>query len=74
MNPAVVESLLVSQADVYGAVCSPKPHDILGEVPIVKVVFEKGAQTNVERLRALCARDLEPHMVPREIIAVSDLP
>jgi len=74
VNPAVVESLLMSQGDVYNAVCSAKPHDILGQVPSVKVVFEREAQTNVERLRALCARELEPHMVPAEIIAVSDLP
>ena len=74
VNPALAESLLMSQDDVHNAVCSARPHDILGQVPFVKVMFEKGAEIDVERLSALCARELEPHMVPREIVAVPDLP
>ena len=74
VNPAVVETLLVSQDDVRNAVCSPKPHDILGLIPTARVVFEHGKRNDVERLKALCARELEPHMVPREILAVSELP
>jgi acyl-coenzyme A synthetase/AMP-(fatty) acid ligase len=74
VNPTVVETFLVSQGDVRNAVCSPKPHDILGLIPTVRVVFEHGKRNDVERLKALCVRELEPHMVPREILAVSELP
>ena len=74
VNPTVVETLLVSQDDVRNAVCGPKPHDILGLIPTARVVFEHGKRNDVERLKALCARELEPHMVPREILAVSELP
>ncbi len=74
VNPATVESLLASQREVKCALCTAKPHDILGQVPVVQLVFEKDAEADVERLRALCTRELEPHMVPREIVAVPDLP
>jgi fatty acid CoA ligase FadD36 len=74
VNPATVESLLLSQREVKCALCTAKPHDILGQVPVVHLVFEKDAEADVERLRALCARELEPHMVPREIVDVPDLP
>ena len=74
VNPAVIESFLVSQDQVSNAVCGAKAHHLLGQVPVVKVVFEKNAEANVERLRALCTRELEPHLVPREIVAVAELP
>lgn len=74
VNPAAIESFLVSQDQVFNAVCGAKAHHLLGQVPVVKVVFEKDAEANVERLRALCARELEPHLVPREIVAVAELP
>ncbi len=74
VNPAVVESFFMSQRDIKNALCRAEPHDILGQVPIVQVVFEMDAGADVEQLRALCARELEPHMVPREIVAVPELP
>jgi acyl-CoA synthetase (AMP-forming)/AMP-acid ligase II len=52
VNPAIVESLLMRQDDVRNAVCSPKPHDILGQVSLVKVVFEKSAEIDVCYVRS----------------------
>lgn len=74
VNPAVIESLLKSQDQVKNALCVPRPHNLLGQVPITQVVLEKGAEVSVERLRAFCATELEPHMVPSEIVIVPDLP
>ena len=73
VNPSVVERFLMDQPGVAKAVCSPKAHEILGYVPTVKVVLENGAG-NVEALKTLCMRALEPQMVPSEIAVVADLP
>jgi acyl-coenzyme A synthetase/AMP-(fatty) acid ligase len=39
-----------------------------------KVVLEDGAGNDVENLKTLCMRELEPQMVPSEIAVVKDLP
>ena len=64
----------MDQPGVARAVCSPKAHEILGYVPTVKVVLENGAGNDVEDLKTLCRRALEPQMVPSEIAVVADLP
>ena len=74
VNPSVVERFLMDQPGVAKAVCSPKAHEILGYVPTVKVVLENGAGNDVEDLKTLCMRALEPQMVPSEIAVVADLP
>jgi acyl-CoA synthetase (AMP-forming)/AMP-acid ligase II len=38
------------------------------------VVLEEGSPMSVEDLKCLCARELQPQMVPSRIAVMSDLP
>lgn len=74
VNPALIETLLMNQPGVAKALCGSEAHTILGEVPVVTVVLEEGSPMSVEDLKCLCARELQPQMVPSRIAVMSDLP
>jgi long-chain acyl-CoA synthetase len=58
----------IKESRVFG-----RPHPRLGEVPCAEVVLSSGG-SNLDALRAYCARLLSPYKVPLEFTAVEAVP
>lgn len=69
VNPEAVERVLASHPDVRDAVCQPESHPLLGLVPVAEVVLEPGASFDLASLKELCGQHVEPHAIPRRIVA-----
>lgn len=72
VNPEAVERVLASHPDVRDAVCHPEAHPLLGLVPVAEVALEPGASFDLASLKELCGRHVEPHAIPRRIVAADD--
>jgi len=69
VNPEAVERVLASHPDVRDAVCHPEGHPLLGLVPVAEVALESGATFDLASLKELCGQHVEPHAIPRRIVA-----
>lgn len=69
VNPEAVERILASHPDVRDAVCHPEAHPILGLVLVAEVVLEPETSFDLNSLRELCSKHIEPHAIPRRIVA-----
>lgn len=69
VNPEAIERVLASHPDVRDAVCHPEIHPLLGLVPVAEVVLEPETSLDIDSLRELCRKHMEPHAIPRRILA-----
>ena len=71
--PEEIEKILCEYPDVKEAIVFPKPHDVLGEVPIAKVVAKEGKTIDVGKLFQYCKARMENQKLPSEIAVVQKL-
>ncbi len=69
VNPEAVERILASHPNIRDAVCYPESHPLLGLVPVAEVVLAPEVSFDLNSLRELCAKHVEPHAIPRRIVA-----
>lgn len=71
--PEEIEKILCEYPDVKEAIVFPKSHDVLGEVPIAKVVEKEGKTMDVGKLFQYCKAKMENQKLPSEIVVVQKL-
>ena len=69
-----VEDALLEFDDLIEAAVIAVPDDLLGEAVKAFVVPKKQSAGLIERLQAFCSRRLPPHLVPKEIVIMDELP
>lgn len=69
VNPEAIERVLAGHPDVDDAVVRPEEHPLLGLVPVAEVVMKTGVRFDPSALAAACAAAVEPHALPRRIVA-----
>lgn len=74
IHPAEIEAAVHSVACVAEAAAAGKPHDVLGEVPVVFVVPSGHGELDTDQVFAACEERLAYYKVPEEIYEVSELP
>ncbi|MHA4854332.1 acyl-CoA synthetase [Rhodococcus sp. MSC1_016] len=75
IDPRLIEDALLAHPDVKEAAVVARPDAHSGEVPAAYVVLRKGAEPNLEALRAWAAEHAsEPAAVPRFIHSVDKIP
>lgn len=72
--PSEVEAVLRGHPDVSDAAVVGVPARSGGENVIAVVLLRPGVELNADRLREYCRERLSSYKVPREIVAVADLP
>ena len=72
--PSEVEAVLRAHPDIADAAVVGIPHPGHGEKVIAVVVLRPGALLDVEEVRNFCRERLARYKVPRDIVAVDDLP
>lgn len=72
--PSEVEAVLRGHPDVADAAVVGVPARSGGENVIAVVLLRPGVELNADRLREYCRERLSSYKVPREIVAVADLP
>lgn len=71
--PEEIEEVLRSHPAVAEALVVPKQHEVLGEVPIAKVVIRKNIKADSSELLEFCKERLEVQKIPSEIIVVGKI-
>ena len=71
--PEEIEEVLRSNPAIEEALVLPKQHEVLGEVPVAKVVIKKEAQVSSRELLDFCKERLEIQKIPSEIIEVQKI-
>lgn len=69
--PEEIEQLLLQHENVVDALVEGKAHDLLGEVPVAKIVLKK--EVTVLELRKFCKEKMAQYKVPVEFEIVSKL-
>ncbi|MGZ8448895.1 MAG: class I adenylate-forming enzyme family protein [Candidatus Deferrimicrobiaceae bacterium] len=72
--PREIENILVEHPAVAEAAVVPRPHYVLGEIPVAIVVLKEGRQADPDALLDHCRRNMAPFKVPRAIEFLSSLP
>lgn len=71
--PEEIEEILRTFSGITEAVVVSRKHEVLGEVPIAKVVLKDGISIDFKEVLEYCKKNLEPHKIPREIVAVDKI-
>lgn len=71
--PEEIEEVLRSYPLVEEAVVLPRQHEVLGEIPIAKIVVKKDVQVDMNKLLEFCKEKLEIQKVPSEIVIVDKI-
>lgn len=71
--PEEIEEVLRVYSDVEEALVLPKPHEVLGEVPMAQVVVKKNSRVSVSELLDFCKERLEIQKIPSEIVMVEKI-
>lgn len=72
--PSTVENAAAELSSIAEAACIGEPDQMLGEVPVLFVVYSiKGGLSETELLQFLSTR-LDPHAMPKKVHFVADLP
>jgi Acyl-CoA synthetases (AMP-forming)/AMP-acid ligases II len=71
--PEEIESTLVSHPEVENAIVTGEDHELLGEVPVAKVVLIPGSTLSESELADYCLGKLPISKVPRKFVFVSEL-
>lgn len=71
--PEEIEEVLRSIPDVVEAVVLPKNHEMLGEIPVAKVVLKDNSEISQSDILNYCRNKLEVHKVPSEIAIVDKI-
>jgi amino acid adenylation domain-containing protein len=72
--PKEVEQALMQNPDVTDAAVIGMPHSSLGDEIVAFVCVRQRSQTDIPALRAWCALQLEPFMVPNRIAVLDAMP
>ena len=72
--PKEIELVLDRQPGLRESAVIGVPHPDFGETPVAVIVPEKGAEPDIEALRAACAERLARFKHPREYVVVDELP
>lgn len=71
--PEEIEEVITSFPEVKEVVVVPKKHEILGEVPIAKIVVIEGCSIDLTELYRFCAERLASNKVPSKFIVCESL-
>ncbi|MNJ52824.1 Long-chain-fatty-acid--CoA ligase FadD13 [compost metagenome] len=66
--PEEIEECLLSHPDVQNAFVYGVKHEVLGEVPIAKVVLSSGADVTEKVLYHYCKERLSSFKIPKQIL------
>jgi long-chain acyl-CoA synthetase len=72
--PREIENILGEHPDVAETAIIPRPHFVLGEIPVAIVVLKEGRQADPDALLDHCRRNMAPFKVPQAIEFLSFLP
>lgn len=70
--PEEIEEVMINYPDIKEVVVVPEKHDILGEVPVAKIVLNC-EETDLKQLNAFCVKRLSPNKVPSKYIICESL-
>ena len=71
--PEEIEEVIINYPEVKEVVVVPEHHDILGEVPIAKIVLIDGAQIDLKELNKFCAERLSANKIPSKYLICDKL-
>lgn len=71
--PEEIEEVLINYAPVKETVVLPERHDILGEVPIAKIVLREGRDCSQQEIIQYCLQKLPTNKVPSKVIFCKEL-
>lgn len=71
--PEEIEEIIINFPEVKEVVVIPEKHEILGEVPIAKIVVIDGCTTDLMELNRFCAERLAANKVPSKFIVCESL-
>ncbi len=74
VSPREIENVLAEHPSVGEVAVVPRPHFILGEIPVAIVVPKEGGQADADSLLDHCRRNMSPFKVPQAIEFSSSLP
>jgi long-chain acyl-CoA synthetase len=74
VSPSEVEAVLLSHPDIVEAAVIGVPASTGGESVVAALILRPGAQLDEIEMRAWCKERLAAYKVPRQIIAVAELP
>lgn len=66
--PEEIEEVLINHPQIKEVVVLPEKHDILGEVPIAKIVLKEGCVCEQSEIMEYCMQNLPSNKVPGKII------
>ena len=72
--PTEVENVVLRYPDIADCACFAKEDRMGGVVPRLNVVMKKGCELDAAKLRAHMAEHLEAFKIPKQIVAVDELP
>lgn len=70
--PEEIEEILINYNGIKDVVVVGETHDILGEIPVVKVVLEN-TEIKADEILSYCAKYLDAHKVPKKVIFCDSL-
>ena len=65
--PEEIEEVLINNPNVKETVVVPEPHEILGEVPVAKIVLKEGVDVNQSDIIQYCLEYLPSNKVPSKV-------
>jgi len=71
--PEEIEEVIINYPDVKEVVVVPEHHNILGEIPVAKIVLLEGKNIDLKELSKYCSEKLPPNKVPSRFIICEKL-
>ena len=72
--PEEIEEILLQHPAVKEVCIVGKDHDLLGEIPVARVVLKEDSAVNEDELREYCVANLSSYKVPKEFEFYESLP
>lgn len=76
VSPIEVENIAQEFEDIRECACIGvnDPNGVLGQVPVLFVVLEEGAELNVEKITKFLAERMEKYKLPYKYVVIEELP
>lgn len=71
--PEEIEEVMINYPEIKEVVVVPEHHDILGEVPIAKIVPVDGADIDIKELNKFCVERLSANKIPSKYLICDKL-
>lgn len=71
--PEEIEEVIINYPEVKEVVVVPEHHDILGEVPVAKILLIEDAKIELKELNKFCAERLPANKVPSKFVICEQL-